>query len=82
MPGDLRGVGDGVGDSVVHLSQPSSGSVSEVGHLNRSGLAREDTQSVVGGMPSQIDEDIDLIADDLLGGSGIIELKDIHPLVT
>ncbi len=73
--GDRRGIGE----YVVHRLEPGRPFVSQPGHLDGSRFAGENQEPIVGGMPSQIEKNIDAVGPDGFGELGMIHRADFTP---
>ena len=76
-----RGSIDLVGDQGVDRRQAGSPGITQVGDLHRRGLAGEDGEPVAGGVPGQVDEDVDLVATDEFLDLPIGERTDLSPVM-
>ncbi len=70
----IRRVEVGVGDAVVDGGDAGRGGVAEPGDLEGGGLSREDAEAVSGHVEGEVDEDVDGIGADQVGGLIIAQL--------
>ena len=71
----------GIGEAVVDGGQAGGAGIAEQGDLDGGGFAGEDEQAVVGGVQGEVDEDVDLVVADLVGGLFVGEADDVAPVV-
>ena len=66
--GHAGGIGEDVGDAPVDGGQAGGDGIAEVGGLDGSGFVSEEAEAVAGGVTGEVDEDVDGILLDELGG--------------
>src|ERR1700722_6772827 len=66
-------VGQNVGESPLDGAKASRARIADPGDLHRRGFAGEERQPVAGGVATEIDENVDAVAADLLGGARVIQ---------
>ena len=74
-------VGMDVGDAPVDFGQARGVRVTEIGGLHRGGLQREHPQPVPGGVPGQVDQDVDAVGADLLRRFHVTDAGDLASVV-
>ena len=72
-------IGDGIGQAVIDGGEPRGVGVAEIAHLHRRGLARENGETIVGGVPGEIDEDVDAVLADHVGDAIVGNVADHAP---
>ncbi len=68
-----------IGDAVVHRFDAGASAVSEVGHLEGRGFQGEERQAIRAGVEAKVDEDVNLIGADDLGGPLVGDGVNISP---
>lgn len=74
------GIAHGVGEAVVDRGESGGIGITDPRGLHRRGAAREDEEAVVGGVAGEIDQDVERVAADEIGGSVVIEVGEVAPV--
>ena len=69
----------GVGEAVIDCLQSSRAAIGEVAELDGGGFAGEGEEAVVTGVEGEVDQDIDLVAADLVGQIRVGESSGFAP---
>ena len=79
--GGRLGIGEVIGETVIDGVEAGDRGITQVGHLDRRGLAGEGEEAVAGGVTGEVDEDVDLVFMDGACEAGMVEAGGLAPLV-